>query len=382
MWFYKDTCQFYSMFTNQPKIAIVCDWLTTPGGAEKVILSLHKLFPEAPIFTSIYNPEKIKGFEEAKINTSYIQRLPFAKNKHQLYLNLMPGAFERFNLDKFDIVISSCHSCAKGIITKPQTLHVCYCHSPMRYAWEDSINYLKEYNINSVIKRIAPWFIHKIRMWDRLSADRVDYFIANSNNIKKRIYKYYRRQSTVIYPFIETEKFHNNSKERESFYLAVGRLTPYKKFDLLIETFNELGLQLKIVGTGISEKKLKSSAKSNIKFLGFVSDQELKNLYGTAKALIFPQNEDFGIIPLEAMASGCPVIAYSKGGALETVVDKKTGILFEEQTPESLKKAIQKALTCKFDHKKIEEHAKSFSEERFHKEIKNFVAKKWKEWQS
>lgn len=370
------------MSLNKLNIAIVCDWLTTPGGAEKVILSLHKLFPHAPIYTSIYNPEKVKGFEKAEVHTSYIQHLPFAKEKHQMYLNLMPRAFEKFNLNKFDIVISSSHSCAKGVITKPETLHICYCHSPMRYAWEDSINYLKQYDINPLIKTIAPWFIHKIRLWDRLSADRVDYFIANSDNVQKRIHKYYRRSSSVIYPFVDTKNFTTDSTKREPFYLAVGRLTPYKKFDLLIETFNEIGLPLKIVGTGVSENKLKSIAKSNIQFLGFASNQELKHLYKTAKALVFPQIEDFGIIPLEAMASGCPVIAYKKGGALETVIDLKTGILFDKQTPESLKKAIQKAITHKFNHKKIEEHAKNFSEEIFHKEITKFIEKKWKEWQS
>lgn len=362
------------------KIAIVCDWLTTPGGAEKVILSLHKLFPAAPIYTSVYNPVKVKGFEQAEIHTSSIQNYPFAKIKHQLYLQWMPKAFEKFNLNEYDIVISSSHSCAKGVITKPQTLHVCYCHSPMRYAWENSINYVKQYNANPIVKTLAPWFLHKIRLWDRLSADRVDYFIANSHHIQKRIHKYYRRPSTVIHPFIDTSQF-TAGDQRENFYLAVGRLTPYKKFDLLVETFNQTGLPLKIVGTGIAEQELKQKAKENIQFLGFVPDEQLHELYRQAKALIFPQLEDFGITPLEAMASGCPVIAYAKGGALETVIDGKTGVYFHEQTPESLKKAIQKRATLHFDHQKIEEHAKTFSEEKFQKEITKFLEKKWKDWQ-
>lgn len=369
-----------SMSLQNRKIAIVCDWLTTQGGAEKVILSLHRLFPDAPIFTSIYNPDKVKGFENATIHTSGIQNLPLAKKKHQLYLQMMPRAFEKFNLNEFDIVISSSHSCAKGIITKPQTLHISYCHSPMRYAWENSINYVKQYKINPLVKAAAPWFLHKIRLWDRLSADRVDYFIANSHYIQRRIHKYYRRPSTVIHPFINAQQF-SPSGPREEFYLAVGRLTPYKKFDLLIDTFNETGLPLKIVGTGISENDLKQKAKSNIQFLGFVPDEELQQLYQQAKALVFPQLEDFGIIPLEAMASGCPVIAYAQGGALETVVDGKTGVYFKEQTPESLKKALRKKATIKFDHQKIEQHAKTFSEERFQKEITQFIEKKWKDWQ-
>lgn len=362
------------------KIAIVCDWLTTSGGAEKVILSLHKLFPDAPIYTTVYNPDKVKGFEEATIHTSYLQNVPFAKNKHQLFLSFMPRIFENFNLDEFDIVISSSHSCAKGVITKPQTLHICYCHSPMRYAWEDSINYINNYDMNPIGKLFAPWFMHKIRLWDRLSADRVDNFVANSHHVQRRIQKYYRRPSTVIHPFIEPTKFHS-SKDREPFFLAVGRLTPYKKFDLLVETFNQTGQQLKIVGTGISEQKLKATANDNIQFLGFVPDPELAELYSKAKALIFPQLEDFGIIPLEAMASGCPVIAYGKGGAKETIIEGKTGLFFDEQTPESLKKALRKRSTMKFNHKAIQEHAQQFSEENFHKEMIHFIEKKWKDWQ-
>lgn len=361
------------------KIAIVCDWLTTSGGAEKVILSLHKLFPHAPIYTTIYDPTKVKGFENATIHTSYLQHLPFSKRKHQLYLGFMPRVFENFDLDEYDIVISSSHSCAKGIITKPHTLHICYCHSPMRYAWEDSINYIRNYDMNPIAKKLAPWFIHKIRLWDRLSADRVDFFVANSHHVQRRIQKYYRRPSSVIHPFIKPELFHNSS-ERQDFYLAVGRLTPYKKFDLLVETFNETGLPLKIVGTGISEKKLKEKAKENIEFLGFTSDEELRDLYSKAKALVFPQLEDFGIIPLEAMASGCPVIAYKKGGATETVIDGKTGIFFDEQNVDSLKHALRKRSTIKFHHKAITDHARQFSEDRFQKEIIQLIEKKWKDW--
>ena len=370
---------FHESMLRNAKIAIVCDWLTTAGGAEKVILSLHKLFPNAPIYTSIYNPQKVKGFEDATIHTSYLQNFPFAKKKHQLYLSFMPRVFENFNLNDYDIVISSSHSCAKGIITKPQTLHISYCHSPMRYAWENSINYIKNYDMNPIAKKMAPWIMHKIRLWDRLSADRVDYYVTNSHHVQRRIQKYYRRPSTVIYPFINKEDY-SAETDREDFYLAVGRLTPYKKFDLLVETFNQTGLPLKIVGTGVSEKKLQSIAKENIEFLGFVPDEKLHQLYQKAKALIFPQLEDFGIIPLEAMASGCPVIAYGKGGATETVVDGKTGLFFKEQTVDSLKKALKKRSTIQFNHQEIEAHAKNFNEERFHKEILQLTEKKWKDW--
>lgn len=362
------------------KIALVCDWLTNPGGAEKVILALHQLFPKAPIYTSIYNRERMQGFERAVIHTSYLQHMPWAKDKHQLYLGLMPSVFEQFDLSAYDLVISSSHSCAKGIITKPETLHVSYCHSPMRYAWENSHAYIREYEIHPIIKKIAPLLMHNIRMWDRLSADRVDYFIANSKHIQNRIYKYYRRTSSVIYPFTETNRFKIGAT-RENFYLAVGRLTPYKRFDLIIDTFNKSGLPLKIVGTGISYKKLANMANNNIEFLGRVSDEKLSDLYSKARALIFPQVEDFGITPIEAMASGCPVIAYGKGGALETIADKKTGIFFQEQNPSSLEGAIQKFQSMKFDQQLIREHAETFDRKVFNQKITDFLEKKWETWQ-
>ena len=363
------------------KIAIVCDWLTNQGGAEKVILGLHQLFPNAPIYTSLYNPEKVKGFEKAEIHTSFLQNIPFAKTKHQFFLNFMPKVFENFDLDQYDIVISSSHSCAKGIIVKPGTLHVCYCHSPMRYAWENHQNYLKEYPVSGLIKKLAGFFIHKIRLWDRLSADRVDQFIANSNYIKKRINKYYRRESVVIYPFIKPQNFETATKR--DYYLAVGRLTAYKKFDLIVQTFNQNNLPIKIVGTGPMEKQLRKIAKPNIKFLGFTNDQDLKKLYSEAKALIFPQCEDFGIIPLEAMASGCPVIAYGKGGALETVIDEQTGLLFNQQTSESLQQAINKLEQgqIKFSDQQIINQAKQFDQTIFNQKFLNLLEESWKKYQ-
>ena len=361
------------------KIAIVCDWLTNQGGAEKVILGLHQLFPDAPIYTSLYNPDKLKGFERAEIHTSFIQKIPGAVTHHQLFLYLMPRAFESFDLDKYDIIISSSHSCAKGIIVKPGTLHISYCHSPMRYAWENHQNYIKEYAISGLVKKIAPFLIHRIRLWDRLSSDRVDQFIANSNYIKSRIRKFYRRDSEVIYPFIETANY-TSHKTQSNFYLAVGRLTSYKKFDLIVDTFNRLELPLKIVGTGNMLKKLKEKAKSNIEFLGYTSDSELRDLYGQAKALIFPQCEDFGIIPLEAMASGCPVIAYQKGGALETIIDRETGIFFPEQTTESLIEAIDLFQSLAFDKQKIIAHAKKFDKEHFNKNILDYIGQCWENY--
>lgn len=361
------------------KIAIVCDWLTNTGGAEKVILGLHRLFPTAPIYTSIYNPQKVKGFENAKIHTSWLQNLPFAKNKHQWYFPFMPGVFERFNLNEYDIVISSSHSCAKGIITKPKTLHICYCHSPMRYAWENSIQYVKEYEVHPLVKSLAPWVIHKIRLWDRLSAERVDSFIANSQCIQHRIRKYYRKESTVIHPFVDLDKF-SISTEKGKYFLAVGRLISYKKFDLIVEVFNSTKLPLKIAGTGVDAKKLERLAQSNIEFLGYVNDEQLARLYQKAKALVFPQIEDFGIIPLEAMASGCPVIAYDQGGATETVLPGKTGVFFNEQTPEALEKAITQFEKLEFDPAVIRKHTEKFSEKVFQQKLLKFIEQEWSKW--
>lgn len=364
---------------NQAKIAIVCDWLTIQGGAEKVILGLHQLFPHAPIYTSIYNPKKVLGFENATIHSSFLQNYPLAKNYHQFFLPLMPRAFESFDLSAYDIVISSSHSCAKGLLLKPKTLHICYCHSPMRYAWDNYQRYIREYAVSGLVKKIATPLIHKIRLWDRITADRVDQFIANSKYIQSRIHKFYRRDSQVIYPFIEPEKFTSSIKAH--FYLAVGRLTSYKKFDLIVDTFNQNGLPIKIVGTGSMYKRLKAKAKPNVELLGYVSSQDLKQLYSQAKALIFPQCEDFGIIPLEAMASGCPVIAYSKGGALETVIDGKTGLYFSEQNVDSLNRAISKFRQSEFNSADIINHAKLFSKSVFQKRISDSIADSWHQYQ-
>lgn len=364
---------------RKAKIALVCDWLTTAGGAEKVILGLHRLFPTAPIYTSLYDRQRVRGFENAKIITSKLQRIPILRRRHQLLLNLMPSAFEQFDLGQYDLVISSSHSCAKGVLLKPQTLHVCYCHSPMRYAWDNHQKYIREYSTNSLVKKSAQFLIHKIRLWDRISADRVDHFIANSDYIGQRIEKFYRRKSVVIHPFINPDDF--TQLKQENFFLAVGRLTSYKKFDLIIDTFNQNGLNLKIAGTGNMEGYLRGKAHKNIEFLGFVDDEHLRNLYATTKALIFPQKEDFGIIPLEAMASGCPVIAFAKGGALETVIDGKTGLLFAEQNIESLNQAIERFTDCIFERDAIVSHARTFGQERFNRQFLDYLHKIWQRHQ-
>ncbi len=366
------------MNLSKVKIALVFDWMTNPGGAEKVNLMLAKMFPEAPIFTSIFNKNALPEFKDSAITTSFIQKLPFAKTKHQLYLGFMPYAYELFDLSNFDIVISSSHACAKGIITKPETMHICYCHSPMRYAWDNWHTYIKQYNINPILKKLGKRKMHKLRIWDRVSADRVDHFIANSSTTQKRIKKYYKKPSTIIHPMIDGSKF-KISKEKGGYFLAVGRLTPYKKFDLIVETFNKLKLPLKIAGTGIMENQLRRQANSNIEFLGYVPDKELYKLYSECEALIFPQLEDFGIIALEAMASGRPVIALGQGGALDSIIDGKTGILFDKQTSVHLEGAIKKynKLRKHFRPEKIREHALTFEEKPFEKKFMKYLKEKW-----
>lgn len=363
------------------KIAIVCDWLTNQGGAEQVVWTLHEMFPEAPIFTSIYNKSKLPQFAKADVRTSFLQRWPFAKNHHQWFLNLMPIAFEEFDLSNYDIVLSSSHSCAKGVITKPETVHICYCHTPMRYAWDESHDYINKSSFPRFLKKwYIPRSMKKIRLWDRLAADRVEYFVANSRHIQKRIKKYYERDSTVIYPPVLTANF-SISPTVEDYFLAVGRLIQYKRFDLIIEAFNKLGLPLQIVGDGPEYKKLKANAKPNITFVGFVPNEELSKIAAKSQALIFPQEEDFGIVPVESMASGRPVIAYHGGGATETVVDEYTGIFFEQQTPDHLMKAVKKFEKIKWHPEKIRQHAIQFDVSRFKREMKFFIESKYEEWQ-
>lgn len=341
------------------------------------------MFPRAPIYTAIYNKKRLPEFADKEIITSFIQRLPFSQTKHYAYLPLMPYAFENFDLSKFDIIISSSHSCAKGIITKPQTLHICYCHSPMRYAWDSCHEYFEQFGVPALLRGKAKKILHELRIWDRLAAERVDSFIANSEHVKKRIWKYYKKDSTVIYPPVETKMFSiKKSAFSEQYFLAVGRLTAYKRFDLLVDVFNDLKLPLVIVGTGKQEKNLKKRAGRFVTLLGTIPDHELSEIYSRAKALIFPQTEDFGIIPLEAMACGKPVIAFAQGGALETVVPGKTGLFFYEQTHDAVKKAVLEFEAMKWDSLTIRQHAEKFDRKIFEENLKKIIIEKWTQWKA
>lgn len=364
-----------------PKVAIVADWLVVYGGAECVISAMHELYPDAPIFTTLFRPEKMKELAKADVRTSYLQRVPFAKKKHRWFLQFMPHAVERFDLSDYDIVISSCHSVSKGIITKPQTLHVSYCHTPMRYCWDGWQQYLQQWNFKWPIKQYIYRKMSDIRMWDRLAADRVDAYIANSHYIAKRIKKYYRRDAHVIAPPADTDRFCMSADGKvKNYFLATGRLIPYKRFDLLIEAFNKMKLPLKIVGTGPEEEKLKKMAEDNIQFMGYVSDEKLVQLYQECRAFLFPPLEDAGIVPIEAMSCGRPVIAYGEGGAAETVIAGKTGEFFERQMVDDVIEAVTAFDEKKYDSKAIRAHAEEYSRDAFKKQLKNFVDQEWEKW--
>ncbi|WP_129595742.1 glycosyltransferase family 4 protein [Anaerophilus nitritogenes] len=360
------------------KIAIVHDWLTNMGGAERIIRILHQLFPDAPIYTIVYNKNNMpKDFEKMDIRPSFIQNMPFGVKKYQSYLPLMPIAVENFDLSEYDVILSSSTACAKGVITRSDTVHICYCNTPMRYAWDMYHDYVRDKG--TFVRGIISLLMNYIRLWDRVSADRVDYFIANSNNVANRIQKHYKRESSVIYPPVDTD-FYTPIDENEDYYLIVSRLVPYKKIDLAIEVFNDMELPLVIIGDGSELDKYKSIAKENIRFLGRLKDKEVRDYYRRCRAFIFPGEEDFGITPVEAQACGRPVIAYGKGGALETIIDKKTGVFFKDQSVQALKEAVMylEDYADQFNKEIIRNHAFKFSTKRFEEEMVRLIDEKTK----
>lgn len=357
------------------KIAIIHDWFDTPGGAENVIENILEIYPGADLFSLVdfFSDEHRKKYLRGKkVTTSFIQKLPFSSTKFRNYLPLFPIAIEQFNLDKYDLIISSSHAVAKGVLTGPHQLHICYQYSPMRYAWDMYHTYFKEHNIAGIKAFILRKVLHKIRIWDVVSSNRVDNFIAISTLIQHRIQKYYKRESKVIFPPVDTEKFICKEK-KEEYYFTASRLVPYKKVKLIVQAFNENGRPLKIAGSGEQYEEIKRIAKDNIEVLGYCDDNEMVHYMQHSKAFVYAAFEDFGIVPVEAMACGTPVIAYGKGGVLDTVKDEETGILFEEQTIESLNSAIVQFENITFDAEEISEHAKYFSSKRFQKEFKAFI---------
>ncbi len=361
------------------KVALIHDHLAQDGGAEKVLKVLADLFPEAPIYTLLYEKKNVdKYFKDKHIETSIIQKLPGGVKHYQWYMPLMPMAVEFFDLRNYDLVISDASAFAKGVITSPNALHICYCHTPTRYVWDYTHQYINELKYNKYLKKIISLVLNYIRLWDRMAADRVDKFIANSKTVQQRIKKYYRRNSIVIYPPVELDKFYILD-DLADYFLIGGRLAPYKRVDMVIEACNKLNKKLKIFGDGVDLPRLKEIAgdNENIEFLGRVDDKTRAELYSKCQAFLNPQEEDFGITVIESMASGRPVIAYRKGGAAETVIENVTGKFFNKQTVEDLVEVLRNFNSRSFDPKIIRQHAEKFSTERFKKEIKNFIEEEY-----
>jgi glycosyltransferase involved in cell wall biosynthesis len=347
------------------RVALIHYWLVNWRGGEKVLRAIADLFPEADIFTHVADPAIIsKRFPNRNVQTTFIAKLPFARRFYQRYLPLMPLALEQLDLRSYDLVISSEAGPAKGVLVSPHTTHVCYCHSPMRYAWDMYHEYHEQ--SGAITRMLMGPVLHYMRLWDQTSAQRVDRYIANSQFVAKRIEKYYRRSADVIYPPVAVDSF-DASKPAESFYLSVGQLVRYKRADLLIEAFNQSGLPLVIIGDGEMLPKLRRMAKPNIQLLGHQPFDVIRDHYARCRALVFPGVEDFGMVPVEAMASGKPVIGLSRGGVRESVIDGTTGVLFSEQTPRAIIEAITRfeSIEANFDRQVIRNRARQFSEQVF-----------------
>jgi glycosyltransferase involved in cell wall biosynthesis len=361
------------------KIAIVHDWLVVYAGSERCVESFTNIWPDADVFTLVnfLTPEEQKIILKDKIPvTSFLQNWKSVRKNHRKFLPLFPYAIEQFDLSKYDLIISSSHAVAKGVLTNSNQLHINYCHTPIRYAWDLTHQYLKESGLATGIKgTIAKSILHYIRMWDVNASNRVDYFVANSNYIAGRIKKIYRRESEVIYPPVDTNNFTLQTK-KEEFYLAASRFVPYKRIDLIVEAFSKMtDKRLIVIGDGPDEYKIKARAGVNIEFIGFQPPEKLKEYMQKAKAFVFAADEDFGIMIIEALACGTPVIALNKGGASETIVDNKTGIHFNEQTAKGIKEAVEKFEKVRdmFNPELLSEFAKQFDRKIFEDKINSFV---------
>lgn len=355
---------------NGARMAIVHDGLATAGGgggAERVLAVLHGMYPDAPIFTTVYHDDRMPAAMKAwDIRTSFIQGLPRGREKYQWYLPLFPMAVEQLDLRGFDVVVSASHAVAKGVITDAGARHVCYCYSPLRYAWDMYHEYLEIEAIPGWQRAMLPGLMHYLRTWDALSAPRVDRFVAISHYVRRRIEKYYRRPSAVVYPPVDVLKSDAPSAD---YYLVVSRLVAYKRIDLVVEAFNRLGWPLVVVGDGVERLRLEAQAGPNITFVGRASDAEVRRRLAECRGFVFPGIEDFGIAPVEAMAAGKPVVALGRGGAAETVLDGETGIHFGRQAADELVAALKRCDNTTFDARRIAAHASRFSTERFQSEF-------------
>lgn len=377
---------------NKFKVALIHEWFTVIAGSEKVVEQILHIFPQADVFAVYADPDTVKAtpfLQGKRISCSYIQKLPRASRYYRSYLPLMPLAVEQFDLSGYDIIISSSHAVSKGVLTGPDQLHISYVHSPMRYAWDLQHQYLRESGLERGVKSwIVRWLLHKIRLWDYRTAAGVNHFVANSRFIGRRIHKVYGRDSDVIYPPVDVTAF-EFSEQKQGYYLTTSRLVPYKRMDLIVQAFSQMpDKKLVVIGDGPEMPKLRALATPNVTLLGYQPFSELKRHMQQAKAFVFAAEEDFGITPVEAQACGTPVIAYGKGGSLETVVDstdsgKATGIWFGEQSAESIVQAVLRfeSLPVPIDPQVCCTHAKRFSIERFRAEFARYVDQRWSEFQ-
>ena len=361
------------------KIALVQDWLTESGGAEKVFAALYQLFPEADVYTLVYNDEILEKLHipKHKVTASFIQRLPFARKKYRNYLPLFVKAIESFDLSGYDLIVSSSSCVAKGALTHAGQTHVCYCHSPVRYGWDLYFRYLDASGLNGMNPKAlyVKSVLNKLRAWDIVSSNRVDFFVSNSEHVRQRIFKTYRREATTIYPPVSIAAF-DCTRPKADYYLTCSRMVPYKKIDLIVEAFASMpDKNLIVIGTGPDRAKIEKLRTGNIEMLGYQSFPVLKDYMERARAFVFAAEEDFGIVPVEAQACGVPVIAYGKGGVLETVVEGVTGVFFREQTVASLVEAVKgfEKIEHSFDTKKIAQHAAKFDESIFKEKFLRFV---------
>lgn len=352
------------------RVAIVTDWLNSFGGAERVLMELHRLFPDAPLFTSVHDSDGLPAqFSDWDVRTTFLQRIPFARRRHRWLLPLMPLAFESLDLRGYDLVISSSSACAKGVIVDPGTTHLCYCHTPCRYIWDLYHDYVG----SSARAVLAAPIAHWLRLWDRTSSDRVDRFVANSRFVADRIARHYRRPAEVIHPPVDVQRFRLHFGPANEYYLVVSRLVSYKRIDLAVKAATRMGRPLLVVGEGPEEGRLRALAGPTVQFLGWQDDGEVTRLMEGARAVLFPGLEDFGIVPVEAQAAGRPVIAYGRGGATETVTDGVTGVHFHEQTPDALVAAIERFEDERFDPVGCRRNAERFSADAFRERIQDAI---------
>jgi glycosyltransferase involved in cell wall biosynthesis len=360
------------------KVALVHDWLNQMGGAEQVLESLVALYPDAPVYTSIYWPQGVSpAYRAWDIRTTWLDKVPGVKRHHQLFFPLYPIALESLDLDGYDVVLSNKSGFCHGVLTPPETVHVCYCLTPTRYVWRYH-DYARQEAIGPLARAALQPVLTYLRMWDRLAAERVDRFVAISSEIQRRIRKYYRRDSTIVYPPVQTQRF-VPARSHDDYYLSVGRLVPYKRVDLAVQACTRLGLPLKVAGKGRDMERLQALAGPTVEFLGYVPDGELGELMARCKAFLFPGAEDFGIAPIQAMAAGRPVIAFAAGGALDTVIEGTSGTLFAEQSVDALAQALQAFDVDRYDPAVIRSHAEQYDASVFKDKIAEVVAQAYEE---